>query len=192
MLGSVAASPASQTTAIHQMSRKPTPNWIFGIVAIVLALGLAWLALDWDRSDPQAPAEGPAGVTSISPPLVSGHMMISVTELGRLTPPMVSLGDQGDIVGSRSDNTAALTLGSAGALTLAGLVLFLARKFRSNSLTKTSEQKYRLSETGWLPRQQSPNGASNLGSAAGIAAPLLQWPRRRTKSTKKTPGLGVP
>ena len=192
MLGSVTTSPANQTTAIKQTSRKPTPKWIFGIVAIVLALGLAWLALDGDRSDPQGTGEGPAGATSIGPLLVSGHMMISVTELDRLTPPIVSLGDQGDIAGSRSDNTAALTLGSAGALTLAGLVLLLARRFRSNSVTKTSEQKYRLSKTGWLARQQPPDGASNLGSPTGRAAPLSQWRRSRTNPANKTPGLGVP
>ena len=146
MLGSFTASPAGWTMATFHAPRKPTSRWIFCTVAIMAALGFTWLALSGGRGTTQSALEGTAGAASISAPLASAHMLIPRWELGLLPPLLEPAGDQGRIAGTRPDNTTALALGSAGALTLAGLVLLLAWKIRYSSSPVVKMQRSQLSK----------------------------------------------
>ena len=143
MLGSVTTSPVRRSMAIIYRPWSSRLRWTFCTVAIILALAFTWLSLDGGRNNTQGIIEGPAGPHSIDAPLASGHMMLSGWELGRHPSHLGSAGAPRNLVGTRSDSAAALALGSAGALTLTGLVVLLARKFRC-SPPEVREQKRRL------------------------------------------------
>ena len=143
MLGSVTTSPARRSMAIIYRPRSSRLKWTFGTVAIILALGLTWLSLDGGGRKTQGTIEGPAGPHSINATLASGHIMLPGWELGRHPSALASVGASGNRVGTRGDNTAALALGSAGALTLTGLVVLLSKKFRCYS-PEAREQKRQL------------------------------------------------
>ena len=112
-------------------------RWTFCAVAIILVVGLTWLSLDGGGKNTQGTIEAAAA------PLASGPMKLPGWDLGRHPSALASAGAPGNLVGTRSDNAAALALGSAGALTLTGLVVLLARKFRCSPL-EVREQKRQL------------------------------------------------
>ena len=129
--------------AANRTSRKPTFWWPFGAVAIILALGLLWLALDGGRSRTQETAEGSATLSLAKASPDSERLVLQAWELG-LSPSSPAAGAKTEPAAGSSDNLTVLALGGAGALALAGLALFLAWKLRLNSLPVSREKKHRL------------------------------------------------
>ena len=130
--------------AANRTSRKPACRWTFGAVAIILALGLLWLALDGGRSRTQESAQGSAtlSLTKASPD--SERLIPQAWELG-LSPSSRAAGPKAEPTAGSSDNLTVLALGGAGALALTGLALFLAWKLCLNSPPVSWGKKHRLS-----------------------------------------------
>ena len=132
-------------TIIH-LSPKPTRQWTFCTVAIILALGLMWLALDDGEKGPRGISgdptnRSPINTSSNSPPnaeriqLLGWHFGLGPASLD-------STGEERTMAGANGDNATALALGSAGALTLVGLVLLLAWKLRHSSPRGVKEYEH--------------------------------------------------
>ena len=117
--------------AVDRLTPKPTLRWTFGAVAIILALGLLWLALDGDRggalgaSATLASMETPAETSNTS--AESDRLLLRPWERS-LTPSSSAGGAREESTAASSDNLTVVVLAGAGALALAGLALFLARK----------------------------------------------------------------
>ena len=130
-------------TIIH-LSPKLTWRWAFCAVTIVLALGLMWLALEEGRKHPReisGDSTSPSAINllhNVSPN--SKDITLLGWELGLRPASLESTSDKTSMAGAYEDNATALALGSAGAATLVGLVLFLAWKFRHSSPTGFKDQ----------------------------------------------------
>ena len=123
-------------TIIH-LATKPNWRWTFCTVALILSLGLIWLALEEGGEHSRGISGGSSSPDSInvSPHVSSnsGNRMLLSWELGLRPGFLVPAGGERSMAAAHEDNATALALGSAGALTLVGLVLLLAWKLRQSS-----------------------------------------------------------
>ena len=129
---------------------KSTPRWTCGTVAVIVALGLLWLALEGGRGHTDATSGGSAGLYSTADPLHSAPAFLRGWELGYLPPSLAPA--LAEPANENHDNLTALTLGGAGALALTGLALLLAWKRRPNLSWWPQGQRSRLPR---VPRRVS-------------------------------------
>ena len=119
--------------AYNGNSPKLTTWWTFGVVGVLLAMGLLWLALDGGRGHQLGNGEEPALLVPPEAALASEIFMLQSWEvdllprLQRATPATESS------VTRPQDNLTALALAVAGTLAWAGLTLLLAWKMQPNS-----------------------------------------------------------
>ena len=145
--GNSTAPTRRRMTTIHPAT-KPTWRWTFCTVAVILALGLMWLALEGGAKQPLEISGGPAGsssysTSSTSPSISpnSEHFMLMGLE-PRLNPASLEwTAHQRPTAGADADNATALALGSGGAVTLVGLVLLLAWKLRHGFPAQVQERR---------------------------------------------------
>ena len=113
--------------AVNRLTPKPTSRWTFAPVAIILALGFLWLALDGGRGGPLGAAESSASLASTKASTDPERLPLRPWELS-LLPSSSAAGAGAESTAASSDNLTVLVLAGAGALALAGLALLLARK----------------------------------------------------------------
>lgn len=124
-------------TLIHK-SPKATLQWTFCMVAIIMALGLMWLALENGRRHPQGAANATSSSISVSP--ISENKLLLGLKLDLHPKSLESTAGEGEMAGAAGDNITVLALGSAGAVTLVGLILFLAWKLRDSPPARVKGQ----------------------------------------------------
>ena len=116
-------------TLTHR-SPKATLQWTFCTVAIILALGLVWLALEDGRRHPQGAANATPSSISVSPK--SENKLLLGLKFDLHPKSLESTAGEGERPGPAGDNITVLALGSAGAVTWAAWVLFRAWKLRDS------------------------------------------------------------
>ena len=125
-------------TLIHR-SPKPTLQWTFCTVAIILALGLVWLAMEDGRKHSQEGADTTPSSAGVSPKSETKSLLGFKLDLNPKS--LESTAGEGEIAGAARDNSNVLALGSAGAAILVGLVLFMAWRLQHGPPARVKEQK---------------------------------------------------
>ena len=109
-----------------QRSLKPNLRWAFSLVAVAIALALAWLALDGGGSHAGGSPENPASASLGQAHLAPADIHLRSLQLGLQVPVLVAVTTQADPKSVPNDNVALLALAIAVGLTLATSVLLLA------------------------------------------------------------------
>ena len=134
-------------------SPKATIQWAFCTVAIILALGVTWLALEGGEKPPRGISGGSANPYSIYVPANSQPTMLLGWELDLRAKSLEPTAGGRDTARTGGDNVTALALGSTGAVALVGLVLFLAWKLRPSPPAGFKERR-----TQWpVPMRRAPS-----------------------------------
>ena len=113
-----------------QGSLKPNLRWTFSLVAVAIALALAWLALDGGSSHADSRVENPAGTSLSQAHLAPADVHIRRLLLGLQVPVSAAVTTQADSKSVPNDNVTLLVLALAAGLTLAISVMLLAWKVR--------------------------------------------------------------
>ena len=109
---------------------KPNLRWTFSLVAVAIALALAWLALDGGRIQAGSSVEKPAsGSLSQAHPAPS-DVHLRTPQVGLQAPVSAAVTTQADPKSVPNDNGTLLVLALAAGLTLATSILLLAWKAR--------------------------------------------------------------
>ncbi len=116
-----------------QGSLKHNLRWPFSLVAVAIALALAWLALDGGGSHAGSSVEDPANTSLGQAHLAAADVHLRTLRLGLQVPMSAAVTTQADTKSVSNDNVTLLVLAVAAGLTLATSVLLLAWKVRSCS-----------------------------------------------------------
>ena len=123
-----------------RISPKPRCRWTFGIVAIVLVIGLLWLALvdggNRYRSEPASSAS-----LSLVPSALQSNSSNS-RQLDLVFLPASLAPTPANPAATPNDNLKVLALGATGAMALTGIALFLAWKLRRNLSLRSRVKSY--------------------------------------------------
>ncbi len=106
-------------------------RWTFRLVAVAIALALAWLALDGGRIQAGSSGEKPASRSLSQAHPAPSDVHLRTPQLGLQAPVSAALTTQADPKSVPNDNGTLLVLALAAGLTLATSVLLLAWKYRS-------------------------------------------------------------